>query len=67
MSRIGRKAIPVPDKVKVEQRGRVVVVEGPLGKLEALLRLVHVEPCEGCVTANHTLLVVECCPVGIGV
>ena len=37
MSRIGRKAITVPDKVKVEQRGRVVVAEGPLGKLEAII------------------------------
>lgn len=37
MSRIGRKPVPVPDKVKVAQRGRVLIVEGPLGKLEAVL------------------------------
>ncbi|MDR1959919.1 MAG: 50S ribosomal protein L6 [Planctomycetaceae bacterium] len=34
MSRVGKKPISVPDKVKVEIRQQVIVVEGPLGKLE---------------------------------
>jgi large subunit ribosomal protein L6 len=37
MSRIGRKPIKVPEKVKISTRERIVVVEGPLGKLEAIL------------------------------
>src|SRR4051794_6816828 len=37
MSRIGRRVIPVPDKVKVTVRERVVTVEGPLGKLDGLM------------------------------
>lgn len=37
MSRIGRKPVIVPDKVKVESKGRSVHVEGPLGKLDAIL------------------------------
>jgi len=39
MSRIGRKPIPIPDRVKVELAGRYVSVEGPKGKLS--LRLHH--------------------------
>jgi large subunit ribosomal protein L6 len=38
MSRIGKKPIPVPDKVKVHINGRHVVVEGSLGKLEMTAR-----------------------------
>ncbi|MFT5406408.1 MAG: large subunit ribosomal protein L6, partial [Verrucomicrobiales bacterium] len=34
MSRIGNKVIEVPDKVKVSQNDRHVVVEGPKGKLD---------------------------------
>lgn len=34
MSRIGNQFIPLPDKVKVSQADRHVVVEGPKGKLE---------------------------------
>lgn len=34
MSRIGKKPIAVPDKVKVGVSGNVVTVEGPLGKLD---------------------------------
>jgi len=34
MSRIGKKPIYIPDKVKVNVIGRNVEVEGPLGKLE---------------------------------
>lgn len=34
MSRIGNKAILIPDKVKVSVSGNVVKVEGPKGKLE---------------------------------
>jgi large subunit ribosomal protein L6 len=37
MSRIGRKPVAIPEKVKVSITGRVVRVEGPLGSLEALL------------------------------
>ncbi|MCM8770948.1 MAG: 50S ribosomal protein L6 [Candidatus Omnitrophica bacterium] len=33
MSRIGRKPIDIPDKVKVEIRDAVIFVEGPKGKL----------------------------------
>jgi large subunit ribosomal protein L6 len=34
MSRIGKKAIPVPSGVKVNVAGRAVTIEGKLGKLE---------------------------------
>lgn len=34
MSRIGRLPITVPPNVKAEVRGRTVLVEGPLGRLE---------------------------------
>ena len=34
MSRLGKKPVSVPDKVKVQLADRHVVVEGPLGKLE---------------------------------
>ena len=34
MSRIGNKAIELPDKVKITTQDRHVVVEGPKGKLE---------------------------------
>jgi large subunit ribosomal protein L6 len=37
MSRIGRKPIQVPDKVKIEAKGRTLHVEGPLGKLDGVL------------------------------
>jgi large subunit ribosomal protein L6 len=37
MSRIGRKPIQIPDKVKVEAQGRTLHVEGPLGKLDAII------------------------------
>ena len=33
MSRIGKKPVPIPDKVKVSVDGQAVNVEGPLGKL----------------------------------
>jgi large subunit ribosomal protein L6 len=33
MSRIGKQPIPIPPKVKVEVKGRHVLVEGPKGKL----------------------------------
>ena len=38
MSRIGKKPIQIPDKVKVNINGQLVAVEGPLGKLEMLAR-----------------------------
>lgn len=34
MSRIGNKAVLIPDKVKIQVQGRRVNVEGPKGKLE---------------------------------
>lgn len=34
MSRIGKKPVPVPDKVKVEVADRVITIEGPKGKLQ---------------------------------
>lgn len=37
MSRIGRKPVALPDKVKVSSSGRVLSVEGPLGKLDAII------------------------------
>src|SRR5690349_9820601 len=37
MSRIGRMPIAIPDKVKVEPKGSVVEVVGPLGKLSQKL------------------------------
>jgi large subunit ribosomal protein L6 len=39
MSRIGKKPIPIPDRVKVELAGGCISVEGPKGKLS--LRLHH--------------------------
>ncbi|HEY3227072.1 MAG TPA: 50S ribosomal protein L6 [Planctomycetota bacterium] len=38
MSRLGRKPIDVPDKVKVNLAGQVVHVEGPVGKLSWTFR-----------------------------
>lgn len=34
MSRIGKKPVEIPDRVKVEVNGRVVTAEGPMGKLQ---------------------------------
>jgi large subunit ribosomal protein L6 len=34
MSRVGRTPITIPDKVKIEPKGAVVEVSGPLGKLK---------------------------------
>ena len=34
MSRIGKKPVPVPENVKVTIEDRVLVIEGPLGKLQ---------------------------------
>ena len=36
MSRIGRKPVPIPDKVKVDIHGNAVKVVGPLGELNAI-------------------------------
>lgn len=38
MSRIGKKPIQIPDKVKVAVNGQQITVEGPLGKLEYSFR-----------------------------
>lgn len=37
MSRVGRKPIKLPEKVKLTVRERFIIAEGPLGKLEALM------------------------------
>lgn len=37
MSRIGKKPIQIPEKTKVSYNNRVVVVEGPKGKLEQVV------------------------------
>lgn len=37
MSRIGRKQVEIPDKVKVECKGDRLLVNGPLGKLDLTL------------------------------
>lgn len=37
MSRIGKKIIPIPDKVKVDVSARSVKVTGPLGVLDAVI------------------------------
>lgn len=37
MSRIGNKPLQIPDKVKIDVKGRALKVEGPLGKLEAVM------------------------------
>ena len=38
MSRIGKKPVAVPEKVKVSIQGNLITVEGPLGKLELPFR-----------------------------
>ncbi len=54
MSRIGKQSIAVPDKVKVSQEGRQVVVEGPKGKLEwALPASIEVEQEEAVLTVTR--------------
>src|SRR5690349_21494667 len=37
MSRIGRMPIAIPDKVKIEPKGSVIEVTGPLGKLSQVI------------------------------
>jgi large subunit ribosomal protein L6 len=37
MSRIGRKPVDLPEKVKVSAEGRMVSVSGPLGNLDTLM------------------------------
>ena len=37
MSRIGRMPITIPDKVKIEPKGNVIEVTGPLGKLSQVI------------------------------
>ena len=38
MSRIGKKLIPLPAGVKYKVQGNTVLVEGPKGKVSALIR-----------------------------
>ena len=37
MSRIGKKPIPLPSTVKYKMQGNTVLVEGPKGKLTAMV------------------------------
>jgi large subunit ribosomal protein L6 len=56
MSRIGRKPVPIPDKVKVDIQSTTVLVEGPRGKVRKTFapvvrievddKKVHVNPVE---------------------
>jgi large subunit ribosomal protein L6 len=50
MSRIGRKPIPIPEKVKVDIRGNAVKVAGPLGELNAIF------PAEVPVTIDKNII-----------
>ena len=51
MSRIGKKPILIPDKVKVSVNGQQVETEGPLGKLELTVRPeISVENKDGQIT-----------------
>jgi len=34
MSRIGKKPVPIPDGVKIDKKGQIIKVSGPLGSLE---------------------------------
>ncbi|MCL2347947.1 MAG: 50S ribosomal protein L6 [Planctomycetaceae bacterium] len=56
MSRIGKKPILIPNQVKVSVSGQHVVVEGPLGKLEADVRRevgVEVKDSQICVSLRE--------------
>ena len=53
MSRIGRLAIAVPDKVKVAVEGGLVKVEGPKGKTQRQLKGVSVEVGNGVVNVKR--------------
>lgn len=54
MSRIGKRAIPIPDKVTVTLQGRHVTVKGPKGQLERELpEGVTVEQADGTVVVQR--------------
>ena len=53
MSRIGKLAIKVPEKVKVAVDGNVVKVEGPKGKMEKSLKGVSVAVENGAVSVQR--------------
>jgi large subunit ribosomal protein L6 len=50
MSRIGRKPVPIPEKVKVDIHGNAVTVTGPLGVLNAIF------PVEVPVTIDQNII-----------
>ena len=52
MSRVGKKPIPIPDKVKVSIKDRHVTVEGPKGKLE-----IDIEPVITVVVEENEIVV----------
>lgn len=47
MSRIGKRPVPIPDKVEVKLTGRHVVVKGPKGTLERELHPASIVKIEG--------------------
>jgi large subunit ribosomal protein L6 len=52
MSRIGKKPIPLPKDVKIQVQGNIVAVQGPKGKVEALLpKGIRFEQKDGVLTA----------------
>src|ERR1700685_1070625 len=53
MSRIGKMAVKVPDKVKVAFEGQLVKVEGPKGKTEKTLKGVSFELANGSVNVKR--------------
>lgn len=53
MSRIGKLAIKVPDKVKIAIDGDTVRVEGPKGKTQRILKGVEVELADKVVTVKR--------------
>jgi large subunit ribosomal protein L6 len=54
MSRIGKKPIQIPEKVKVTINGQQVTAEGPLGKLELAVRPeIGVENQEGQIVVSQ--------------
>lgn len=63
MSRVGKKPVPVPDIVKVNVDGPVIVVEGPLGKLSLEMRPEVIAKYDE-ATRQITVEVVDTCRLG---
>jgi large subunit ribosomal protein L6 len=52
MSRVGKKPIPIPEKVKVAVSGRKITVEGPRGKME-----IEIHPRINCEVSDGKVIV----------